>query len=94
MFLAKLMFRTDFPSQDELPDQLLRAAHLLRLIEDKYLVKRAARGDGDHIAEFRDLAVPLEVTWEGDVARRVEAQPVGEERVRLLDAILPRRAPV
>ena len=88
------MFRTDFPSQDELPDQLLRAAHLLRLIEGKYLVKRAARGDGDHIAEFRDLAVPLEVMWEGYVACRVEAQPVGEERVRLLDAILPRRAPV
>ena len=84
----------DYPGQDQLPNHLLSAAHLLWGIEGEYLVKCAARGDGDHVAEVRDLAGPLEVRGKGDVAGGVEAQPIGEEWVRLLDTVLPRLAQV
>ena len=85
---------SDYPGQDQLSDHLLSAAHLLWGIEGEYLVKRAARGDGDHVAEFRDLAGPLVLPGKGDVAGGVEPQPVGEEWVRLLDTVLPRLAQV
>ena len=84
----------DYPGQDQLPNHLLSAAHFLWGIEGEYLVKRAARGDGDHVAEVRDLAGPLVLPGKGDVAGGVEAQPVGEEWVRLFDTVLPRLAQV